>query len=71
MVALYEYLCGIRHSGLERPGSHMRSGIRAIRLSSAKNLGTIIIPVFIRDYEDPDEVLKLLAPSTNSARRSG
>ncbi|MDC3080655.1 helicase-related protein, partial [Rhodospirillaceae bacterium] len=30
---------------------------RAIRLSSAKDVGTIIIPVFIRDYEDPDEVL--------------
>ena len=25
--------------------------------SSAKDVGTIIIPVFIRDYEDPDDVL--------------
>jgi hypothetical protein len=30
---------------------------RAIRHSSAKDIGTIIIPVFIRDYEDADEVL--------------
>lgn len=31
---------------------------RAIRLSSGKTVGTIIIPVFIKEHEDPDEVLK-------------
>lgn len=30
---------------------------RAIRLSPGKNFGYIVIPVFIEDHEDPDEVL--------------
>ena len=30
---------------------------RAIRLSSNKTVGTIVIPVFIAEHEDPDEVL--------------
>jgi len=30
---------------------------RAIRLADGKDKGTIVIPVFIPDYEDPDEVL--------------
>ena len=30
---------------------------RAIRLSKGKAIGSIIIPVFIEDHEDPDEVL--------------
>ena len=30
---------------------------RAIRLSKVKTLGTIIIPIFIGNHEDPDEVL--------------
>ncbi|MDA8646811.1 Helicase associated domain protein [Porticoccaceae bacterium] len=30
---------------------------RAIRLSSAKSLGTILIPVFIEDHQNPDEAL--------------
>jgi hypothetical protein len=30
---------------------------RAIRLSSSKTVGTIVIPVFIAEHEDPDEVL--------------
>jgi superfamily II DNA or RNA helicase len=30
---------------------------RAIRLSKGKALGSIVIPVFIEDHEDPDEVL--------------
>ena len=30
---------------------------RAIRLSKGKDIGSIVIPVFIEDHEDPDEVL--------------
>ena len=30
---------------------------RAIRLSSDKSIGTIVIPVFIAEHDDPDEVL--------------
>ena len=30
---------------------------RAIRLSKGKSIGSIVIPVFIEDHEDPDEVL--------------
>ena len=30
---------------------------RAIRLSKDKSIGTIVIPVFIEEHEDPDEVL--------------
>ena len=30
---------------------------RAIRLSKGKAIGSIVIPVFIEDHEDPDEVL--------------
>lgn len=30
---------------------------RAIRLSKEKTIGTIVIPVFIKEHEDPDEVI--------------